>query len=223
MLDEQSRNVKAVLHRDFNNPDKLTNLFKDKLGQDIQAITALVYDFILRRKNHIVMHKVPMEVSPKELVEKLNLDLVSIRKIFDFKIKNIKDEKHLFKIANQMIVKEVMVESEAIREHASRGYPLEPDPLSETQQLVRQWKMIASQKDTCDVCDQDLLSKHLGKAPVKVFLGCGHVLHNHCANAYLRTTKERNADTAELAKCPKCASENQEICFEESRDIRNSR
>ena len=46
------------------------------------------------------MYQVPMTVSPLTLIEKLSLDLRSIRVIFDYKMKAIKGEKHLLKIAN---------------------------------------------------------------------------------------------------------------------------
>lgn len=68
----------------------------------------LVSDFILRRKNIILMIQVPLSISPETLMDKLNLNLDSIRKIFEFKVKAIKGEKKFIKIANRLIVQEII-------------------------------------------------------------------------------------------------------------------
>ena len=68
----------------------------------------LVSDFILRRKNIILMIQVPLSISPETLMNKLNLNLDSIRKIFEFKVKAIKGEKKFIKIANRLIVQEII-------------------------------------------------------------------------------------------------------------------
>ena len=41
-------------------------------------------------------------------MDKLNLNLDSIRKIFEFKVKAIKGEKKFIKIANRLIVQEII-------------------------------------------------------------------------------------------------------------------
>ena len=68
----------------------------------------MVSDFILRRKNIILMSQVPLSISPETLMDKLNLNLDSIRKIFEFKVKAIKGEKKFIKIANRLIVQEII-------------------------------------------------------------------------------------------------------------------
>ena len=68
----------------------------------------MVSDFILRRKNIILMIQVPLSISPETLMDKLNLNLDSIRKIFEFKVKAIKGEKKFIKIANRLIVQEII-------------------------------------------------------------------------------------------------------------------
>ena len=68
----------------------------------------LVSDFILRRKNIILMIQVPLSISPETLMDKLNLNQDSIRKIFEFKVKAIKGEKKFIKIANRLIVQEII-------------------------------------------------------------------------------------------------------------------
>jgi hypothetical protein len=73
-----------------------------------------VQDFILRRKNSIVMKQVPYSVSPKVMIEKLNLDLGSFIKIFDFKVSEIKNEAKFITIANKLIKKEIHSTSELI-------------------------------------------------------------------------------------------------------------
>jgi hypothetical protein len=45
------------------------------------------------------------------LMEKLNLGIRSIRLIFDYKVKTIKNEKKLIKIANKIISKEIIAGS----------------------------------------------------------------------------------------------------------------
>jgi hypothetical protein len=71
-------------------------------------VGGLVSDFILRRKNIILMIQVPLSISPETLMDKLNLNLDSIRKIFEFKVKAIKGEKKFIKIANRLIVQEII-------------------------------------------------------------------------------------------------------------------
>jgi hypothetical protein len=58
----------------------------------------------MRRKNVILMVQVPLSISPETLMDKLNLNLDSIRKIFEFKVKAIKGEKKFIKIANRLII-----------------------------------------------------------------------------------------------------------------------
>jgi hypothetical protein len=58
----------------------------------------------MRRENAILMVQVPLSISPETLMEKLNLNLDAIRKIFEFKIKATKVEKKFIKIANHLIV-----------------------------------------------------------------------------------------------------------------------
>jgi len=50
------------------------------------------------------MKHVPISISPEDLLNKLELDLRSIRQIFDFRVKAIKSEKKLIKKANKLIV-----------------------------------------------------------------------------------------------------------------------
>ena len=60
-------------------------------------------------------------------MDKLNLNLDSIRKIFEFKVKAIKGEKKFIKIANRLIIQEMINESEKGLNLASKGYQLEGD------------------------------------------------------------------------------------------------
>ena len=55
-------------------------------------------------------------------MEKLNLDLRSIRSIFDFKVKVIKNEKKFMKIANNLIINEILLVSQQGSDNASIGY-----------------------------------------------------------------------------------------------------
>lgn len=54
------------------------------------------------------MKQVPLSISPMKLMDELNLDLRSIRLIFNYKVKAIKNEKKFIKIANKIIVKEIL-------------------------------------------------------------------------------------------------------------------
>ena len=68
------------------------------------------------------MRQVPMSIQPQTLMEKLNLDLRSIRSIFDFKVKVIKNEKKFMKIANKLIINEILLVSQQGFDGASKGY-----------------------------------------------------------------------------------------------------
>ena len=54
---------------------------------DVDAMAiGLINDFILKRKNSILMKQVPLSIPPLKLMDELNLDLRSCRSIFDFKV-----------------------------------------------------------------------------------------------------------------------------------------
>jgi hypothetical protein len=74
------------------------------MGQDLTRVGGLLRDFFMRRENVILMVQVPLSISPQTLMEKLNLNIDSIRKIFEFKVKAIKGEKKFIKIANHLII-----------------------------------------------------------------------------------------------------------------------
>ena len=133
MLDESISQVMPSLNEDFNQTNKQR---KDNLGQDNEMMAALVKDFILRRKNAIAMYNVPMTVSPITIIDKLNLDLKSVRMIFEYRTKAIKNEKKLMKIVNQMMIKEKLLESLIISQENLQGFMLEPDPETATQKMI---------------------------------------------------------------------------------------
>jgi hypothetical protein len=59
----------------------------NSLGIKLHDVVNLIEDFIIKRKNSITMKQVPFSIEPRVLMDKLDLDLRSIRKIFDFKVK----------------------------------------------------------------------------------------------------------------------------------------
>jgi hypothetical protein len=99
----------------------------------------------MRRKNVILMVQVPLSISPETLMDKLNLNLDSIRKIFEFKVKAIKGEKKFIKIANRLIIQEITHTSEQGLMLASKGYQLEGD--SGKNKMFQQVN-----RDICDNC-----------------------------------------------------------------------
>lgn len=104
----------------------------------------------MRRKNVILMVQVPLSISPETLMDKLNLNLDSIRKIFEFKVKAIKGEKKFIKIANRLIIQEIIHTSEQGSSLASKGQQLEGDSV--------QNKMFQQvHKDICDNCEHNLI------------------------------------------------------------------
>jgi predicted metal-dependent hydrolase len=83
-------------------------LLKNRLDLKHEHLSALLEDFITKRKNAILMKHVPYNISPETLLAKLNLDLRSIRKVFDYRVKAIKSEKKLIKMANDLLEKEIL-------------------------------------------------------------------------------------------------------------------
>ena len=81
---------------------------RNHLGLGLPQLVILLEDFIVKRKNGILMKYVPMNVSPKTLLTTLNLDLKSIRMIFAYRVKAIKGEKKRIKKANRMIISELL-------------------------------------------------------------------------------------------------------------------
>jgi hypothetical protein len=69
----------------------------------------LIHDFIVKRKAYIIITYSTFNISAKDSLDKLGLDLRSIQYIFDFKLKDNKMEERLIKIANALIKKEVLV------------------------------------------------------------------------------------------------------------------
>ena len=57
------------------------------LANNYQNLVEIWVDFIRKRKNSIVMFQVPLNIPPQDLIDQLNLDLGSIRLIFDYKVK----------------------------------------------------------------------------------------------------------------------------------------
>jgi hypothetical protein len=116
-------------------------------------------------------------------MEKLNLDLRSIRSIFDFKVKVIKNEKKFMKIANKLIINEILLVSQQGSDNASMGYQLEGDRYNFAN------LMSLYDKDICDLCDHDLfprMNEKMQNPPIKVFIGCAHTFHQHCMNQFVK-------------------------------------
>lgn len=75
-------------------------LLRNNLGLRHEEISNLLNDFITKRKNAILMKHVPYTISPDALLSKLDLDLRSIRNVFVYRVKVIKSEKKVIKMAN---------------------------------------------------------------------------------------------------------------------------
>lgn len=155
------------------------------------------------------MKHVPYNISPETLLAKLNLDLRSIRKVFDYRVKAIKGEKKLIKMANELIVKELLEQYFERENLEQRGYILEGDP--ELRRLYMPERLIS--KDVCDSCDHDILSSVGSNSAMSVFIGCGHTFHKHCVNIYYRET-EADKDVKHM-RCPKCAKEGTNLSLEQ--------
>ena len=130
-------------------------------------------------------------MSPKELMEKLNLDMGSIHKIFDYKVSEIKNEIRFIKIANSLIKKEIIHTNEDIRNNASIGYQFESDP-AKTELNIRANLTLAvlPEKDICDICELDLVTGlQSSRGPVRVYQHCHHTFHQHCTNSLIKEAK----------------------------------
>lgn len=83
-------------------------MLKNKLGLRLEDFGALLEDFIEKRKNAILMKHVPYNISPETLLSKLNLDMRSIRNFVDYRVKAIRSEKKLIKMACDLLEKEIL-------------------------------------------------------------------------------------------------------------------
>lgn len=78
----------------------MVNAFFIRYGLNYKDIGKLLNDFVLKRKAYIIITYSTFNISAKESLDKLGLDLRSIQYIFDFKLKDDKTEKRLIKLAD---------------------------------------------------------------------------------------------------------------------------
>ena len=129
VLDEWSRTICASLKEEaFKNPDQLADLQKTKIGKHLPTVGGLLNNFLARRINAIIMRQVPIQIDPETLIDRLSLSLNSIRQIFEFKVKVIKNEKKIIKIANRFMMNQVKLDAAINRQKAAVGYLMESDP-----------------------------------------------------------------------------------------------
>lgn len=79
------------------------NAFFIRYGLNYKDIGKLLNDFVLKRKAYIIITYSTFNISAKESLDKLGLDLRSIQYIFDFKLKDDKTEKRLIKLADKLV------------------------------------------------------------------------------------------------------------------------
>ena len=121
-------------------------LLNNSVQLSASDVVALLEDFINKRKNAILMKHVPISISPEDLLSKLELDLRSIRSIFDYRVKAIKSENKLIKKASHLIKSEIFEQYLQEREHASRGFLLSTTALDALEPFEEQ--------GTCDYCQR---------------------------------------------------------------------
>lgn len=126
------------------------------------------------------MKHVPYNISPDKLLSRLDLDLGSIRKVFDYRVKAIKSEKKLIKMANEILLKEIMEQYLDRERLEQQGYIFEGDPELRSRYVPAHLLT----KDVCDSCEHDIVSASLQRSAVVVFIGCGHTFHQHCMNIH---------------------------------------
>ena len=85
-LGEWSNKIKLNLEKDEKFEEIGANIF----GMSMTGICYLLEDFVAKRKNRILLQSVPISIQPEVLITKLNLDLRSIRAIFEFRVEAIK-------------------------------------------------------------------------------------------------------------------------------------
>jgi hypothetical protein len=200
-LSDWSQQVQIRLREESrHNKFEYEQLLRNSLGLHHEQLSTLLNDFITKRENAILMKHVPYNISPDTLLAKLDLDLRSIRKVFDYRVKAIKSEKKLIKMANEILLKEIMEQYLERERLESQGYILEGDPV--TRSAYTPVHLLT--KDVCDSCDHDLVSSTLSSSAACVFIGCGHTFHKHCMNIY---HKESDNKGKQLQKCPKCSKD----------------
>jgi hypothetical protein len=63
-------------------------------------------DFVYRRKTSI-LKEIPASLSFKVLVDRLNLELNEIKKLYDFKMRTIKNDEKYLKLAKSILINEL--------------------------------------------------------------------------------------------------------------------
>jgi hypothetical protein len=112
----------------YKNSESLVDLQKTSTGRHLPTVGGLLSDFLTRRINSIIMRQVPIQIDPETLIDRLSLSLNSIRQIFEFKVKVIKNEKKIIKIASRFMMDEVKRDADINRQKAAIGYLMESDP-----------------------------------------------------------------------------------------------
>lgn len=64
-------------------------------------------DFVNRRKNSI-LKEVPNTISLRSITERLKLDFGHIKRLYDYKIKTIKNDEKYIKLAKSIIINELL-------------------------------------------------------------------------------------------------------------------
>ena len=120
----------------YKNSESLAELQKTSIGRHLPTVGGLLSDFLTRRINSIIMRQVPIQIDPETLIDRLTLSLNSIRQIFEFKVKVIKNEKKIIKIASRFMMDEVKRDADINRQKAAIGYLMESDPQIQKQKNV---------------------------------------------------------------------------------------
>ena len=190
------------------NKTPFQKLLNNSVQLSVADIGTLLEDFINKRKNAILMKHVPISISPEDLLNKLELDLRSIRSIFDYRVKAIKSENKLIKKASHLIKSEIFEQYLQEREYASRGYHLRTATLDALE--------VFQERGSCDYCLRNIVSPGSNQSdPVSVFMGCGHTFHQHCVNIYHKESKREDA------RCPKCTKDGKDLSLEQVAEAAN--
>ena len=86
--------------------NKVGEKVSDKMNKVEKLNIDRLRDFIYRRKSSI-LKEIPSTLSFKVLVERLRLEMSEIKKLYDFKMRTIKNDEKYLKIAKSILIYEL--------------------------------------------------------------------------------------------------------------------
>lgn len=151
-----------------------------KIDLTMEQVSAVIEDFIDRRKNAIIEHHIPWQISPQKLIQTVDLDLNSVVTLFQFKIIEYKSDIKFRKGAKNLLLQECLslFDNGLFRGNCGHCFNNKPMPVQGRLTLIDRPEL----NDYCQVCSHPIIGKY-NKSDIRYYQHCDHKFHQHCLNS----------------------------------------